>query len=858
MTTVSETPKSGLLSNGYPRLAGTYDEMFAPLGILRPHWDLLINSLSAMGQPEIARRRQAAKQRIRENGVTYNVYGDPLGMDRPWNLDMIPLMISPAEWAQIEQGLIQRARLLNLVLKDLYGPQELLHGGMIPPALVFANPGFWRPCHNLKVPNDTYLHLLAVDLARGPDGTWWVISDRTQAPSGAGYSLENRIVMAETFPDLFREFQVVRLANFFQSFRETLLRLAPGKYENPRVVLLTPGPFNETYFEHSYLARYLGFTLVQGGDLTVRDSRVYLKTFEGLKPVDVILRRVDDGFCDPIELRGDSYLGVAGLVEAARAGNVTIANALGSGLVETAAFMPFFPALCRRLLGEDLKLPSAATWWCGQQEALSYVLDNVDFLVIKPAFPAKGRDPLFGGKLNEEERARLIERIKERPHQFAGQELLNLSTMPVWSEENGMAPRRVVLRVYLASVRDSWVVIPGGLARTSSSLDTPMVSMQSGGGSKDTWVLSDHPVDTISLRRPRGAPVDLSRGTVRDLPSRAADHVFWMGRYAERSEHLARILRCILTRLTGEAGAPDETDWAALKKMEECLESSYTRVSEDEVKKRPRHQEDQPHPLRDLEQEILSRIFEEQRSDSLRVLMSRVGRAGAQVRDRLSTDMLRVSSQLSSVARSGENAAWGYASVGSALTVLNQCITTLSALRGIEVDNMMRGTDWQFLSLGRRLERSIHLVELFRTIIVPINLQTAPALEMLLEVTDSANAYRSRYFTVLQPAPVLDLLMNEGANPRSLAFQMRDMLKHCRRLAAKPSESEWPVAKQNRVEEVAQELFGADPNMLCEPGMDGRRELLDEMLGDLEEALPAFSNALTHAYFSHAQPERTT
>src|ERR1700724_228822 len=395
MTISADTVNGPRLSTGYPQTAGVYDEMSAAVGVLRPHWDVFINSLSALGAQELGRRWQTARQRIRENGVTYNVYGDPLGMDRPWNLDAIPLMIPPSEWSQLEAGLIQRARLLNLILADLYGPQRLLRDGLIPPALVFANPGFWRPCHGVRVSGNTYLHLLAVDLARGPDGDWWVISDRSQAPSGAGYSLENRIVMAETFPDLFREFRVRRLASFFRSFRETLLRLSPVARDNPRVVLLTPGPFNETYFEHSYLARYLRFTLVQGGDLTVRDSRVFLKTLAGLRQVDVILRRLDDSFCDPIELRSDSFLGVAGLVEAARAGNVTGGNALGSGLIESPALMPFLPGLSKRFLGERLKLPSVATWWCGQTEALEYVRQNLDSLVIKPSFPAMNMEPVF-------------------------------------------------------------------------------------------------------------------------------------------------------------------------------------------------------------------------------------------------------------------------------------------------------------------------------------------------------------------------------------------------------------------------------------------------------------------------------
>jgi uncharacterized circularly permuted ATP-grasp superfamily protein/uncharacterized alpha-E superfamily protein len=845
------TMNGRLLSTSYPQTAGVYDEMSAAPGVLRPHWNVFINSLSEIGEQELGRRWKTARQRIRENGVTYNVYGDPLGMDRPWNLDAIPLMISPSEWSQLETGLIQRARLLNLILADLYGPQQLLRGGLIPPALVFGNPGFRRPCHGVRVAGNTYLHLLAVDLARGPDGDWWVISDRTQAPSGAGYALENRIVMAETFPDLFREFQVKRLASFFRSFRDTLLRLSPIKRDNPRVVLLTPGPFNETYFEHSYLARYLGFTLVQGGDLTVRDNRVFLKTLEGLKQVDVILRRLDDSFCDPIELRSDSFLGVAGLVEAARAGNVTVANALGSGLIETSAFMPFLPGLGQRMLGEKLKLPTAATWWCGQPKALRYVIDNLDFLIVKPAFPSKGMEPVFGGKLSADERSRLISRINESPHEFAGQELLNLSTVPVWSEEHGLTPRRVVLRVYLAAEGDSWVVIPGGLARVSPSIDTPVVSMQRGGGSKDTWVLSDGPVDTFSLQRARYIPADLSRGVVSDLPSRAADHIFWLGRYAERSEHLARMLRCILIRFTGQLGATDESEWESLMKMHNCLESPHARLSTDE----PQGHSD---PMRDLEQEILSRIFEEQRSDSLTAILNRAGRSAAQVRDRLSSDLLRIVSQFGSMARVADSPAWGYVSVGDALAVLNGCIGTLASLRGIEMENMTRGPGWHFLSIGRRLERSIHLVKLFRTIIVPFTLQTWPALEMLLEVADSSMAYRSRYFTILQPAPVLDLLMNEEVNPRSLAFQMKDLSEHCRSLSSMPSGAGWPILKQKRLEEAASNLFREDVRMLSEPGAEAPRVRLDELLAEVDAALPALSNAITHAYFSHVEAVRTT
>jgi uncharacterized circularly permuted ATP-grasp superfamily protein/uncharacterized alpha-E superfamily protein len=846
MSISGDTLDAPPLTAGYRPTDGVYDEMSAAPGILRPHWDTFIGSMSALGGEELARRWKIARQRIRENGVTYNVYGDPLGMDRPWNLDSIPLLIPPAEWNDLEAGLIQRAHLLNCILADLYGPQQLLRGGLLPPALVFANPGFWRSCHGMPRAVHPYLHLLAVDLARSPDGQWWVLADRTQAPSGAGYALENRIVIAETFPDLFREFQVQRLASFFRLFRNTLLNLSPSRRDNPRVVILSPGPFNETYFEHSYLARYLGFTLVQGGDLTVRESRVFLQTLDGLKPVDVILRRVDDSFCDPIELRSDSFLGVAGLVEAVREGNVVVANALGSGLIESPAFMPFLPRLSQQLLGERLKLPSVATWWCGQPEPLRYVLDNLDFLVIKPAFPGQGMEPVFGGKLTGDQRSRMVARLRERPYEFAGQELVDLSTVPVWSQNN-LTPRRVVLRVFLAASGDSWVAMPGGLARVSPSLDTQVVSMQRGGGSKDTWVLSNRPVDVFTLQRPRDQPLELNRGERTDLPSRAADHLFWLGRYAERSEHLARVLRCILIRLTGESGASGNSEWDSLMRLYDCLASPHSRLSAED----PQRHLDQ---WLDLEQEILSLIFEEQRTDSLNADLSRAARAAAHVRDSLSSDMLRIVSQFSTA----HTSAWGYATTGEALGVLNRCIGILAALRGIEMENITRGPGWHFLGVGRRIERSIQLVDLFRAIIVPFGPPFWPTLEMLLEVADSSMTYRARYFTELQPAPVLDLLMNDEANPRSLAFQMHDLWEHCRYLSDRPSGAAWPVSKQRPVEEAAAHLFRADFDMLCQPGENGIREPLDQLLAATGAALPALSDAITNVYFSHAEMERAT
>jgi uncharacterized circularly permuted ATP-grasp superfamily protein len=361
----------------YQPRPGFHDEMLAPDGTVRSHWRPLIEPLVQMGGAGFARRWQEGRRLIHENGTTYNVYSDPRNTDRPWPVDPIPLVLDRVEWAAIESAIIQRATLLNAILADLYGSQALLSDGLIPPELVFPNPAFLRPCCHVPVPGGVHLHIYAADLARSPDGRWWVIADRTQAPSGAGYALENRLVSARVLPDIFRAGHIHRLATFFQTYRETLRSLAPGHKDNPRIVLLTPGPYNETYFEHAFLARYLGYTLVEGADLTVRDNRVYLKTLRGLLPVDLIVRRQDDTYCDPLELRGDSMLGVPGLMQAVRSGTVTVANALGSGLVESAAPASFLPGLCRHILGEEMKMPAVATWWCGEKAALSHVTEHL-------------------------------------------------------------------------------------------------------------------------------------------------------------------------------------------------------------------------------------------------------------------------------------------------------------------------------------------------------------------------------------------------------------------------------------------------------------------------------------------------
>ncbi len=686
----------------------TYNEL-APDGVTpRPHWASFIESLRGVDSEELARRWEHAERRIRENGITYNIYTEPQGVNRPLAIDPIPLLIPADEWRVIEEGIIQRAQLLNLLLEDIYGPRRLITNGDIPAALLFANPAYLRPLAGVVVPKRSYLHLLGVDLARSPDGRWWVLADRTQAPSGTGYALENRTIVSNVLPDAFRAANVRRLAPFFRAQREVLLALA--KVVHPRVVLLTPGPFNETYFEQAYLARYLGFTLAEGADLTVRDRRVYLKTVEDLQPVDVILRRVDDSFCDPLDLRGDSFLGVAGLVDAIAAGNVVVANALGSAVIETAAIMPFLPGLARKLLGVALKLPSVATWWCGEEYALDWVLNHLDQVVVKPAFPLRGIEPIFGGDLAKPEKQKIAERLRARPYEYVAEEQVALSTAPVW-DRGRLYSRSLVLRTYVLNTGAGWVAMPGGLVRVAGP-DGQAVSMQRGGRSKDAWVLWDGPVDTFSMLRPRNQPVQLQHSPA-ELPSRAADNLFWLGRYAERSECIARLLRCLMTRVRQVSGS----ELTCLFRLHGCFDSPYSTLPKD-----------RPPVAHDLEDELISLISNADRPDSLASTLAQVQRVGGSVRERLSVDMSRLIVALGESGHTDE-----YMLFVEYSAVLGGCLELLSAFSGMERENITRGPGWLFMSLGRRLERAIYSVRQLRELTAGIDEESCPLLEYLLK-----------------------------------------------------------------------------------------------------------------------------
>jgi uncharacterized circularly permuted ATP-grasp superfamily protein/uncharacterized alpha-E superfamily protein len=823
-TEPGSVPPAADFTTAYAPPPPVFDEMKAAPDLVRPHWLPLMRGIDALGSEGMRERWESSRQLLREHGVTYNVYADGESAERTWELDLLPFVIDAGEWRELEAGLIQRTRLLNLVLADIYGAQRLLQDGLLPPALLQANPGFLRCCHGIRPPRELYLTLHAVDLTRAPSGDWWVLSDRTQAPSGVGYALENRAILSRILPDEFRESQVQRLGGFFAQLKAGLRSLAPWT-SAPNIVLLTSGPYTETYFEHAYLARHLGYPLVEGSDLTVRDRRVFLKTLDGLQPVDVIVRRVDDTWCDPLELRGDSILGVPGLVEAARAGHVAISNALGTGAVETTALLAFLPALSRHLLGEKLLIPNVATWWCGQESERDYALWALNSLVVKRAFVGGHGEPSFGEKLDRADLGELAAFIRANPHAYVAQERVALSTAPVWNGES-LEPRPLILRCFVCATPDGFTVMPGGLTRVSPSADSPIVSSRYGGGSKDTWVRSAAQVGVALPLETTGPTVKPER-IATQVPSRLVENLFWLGRYAERLEDTTRILRTALSRLASEGGPVDEEELAALAAWLVHADFLHARFGA-------------PFASAELASELRELVFERNRPGSVRSLLGRVAFLTSSVRDRLSGDTWRILHQL----QTEFPGAMSRATPGAILHALHRVIFQLAAFSGMEMENMSRGHAWRFLDIGRRLERAINLLSNVRSILATNTDGTA--LPPLLDYTDSTMTYRRRHLAHPELPATLSLLLTDEANPRSLAFQFKALGRH---FAELPGAGEGG-AEERKFNELSELLVETDVFELTSRGAPELARLADR-LGDLIEGACQLSDLLSAAYFSH-------
>lgn len=815
-----------------------YDEMMAPDGTLRPHWRSFIDGLNAMGGEGRLHAAETAARMLHENDVTYIAHGTEGDTARQWRLDMLPLIMAPAEWHALEVGLVQRARLLNMIVADVYGPQQLLKSRSIPPALVFGNPEFLLPCHGVAARDGTFLHLLAFDLGRSPDGQWSVLSNRTQSPAGAGYALENRIITSRCLPDMFEACNVHRLASFFGGFSEHLLHL--GGRDDHLAVVLSPGP-GRSYFEHAFLGRYLGYPVVEGADLTVRAGRVYLKTLEGLKPVELILRRVESNQCDPLELRVDSSVGVAGLLQAARQNEVVIANSIGSGVVENEAIMSFLPSLSRQVLGEDLKIHSVPTWWCGNPADRAHVLAHLDDLVVRRSFAsrsliASGNRGSLTSEFGDLSPDVLEEMIERQPHQFVAQEPIQLSTAPFWSGEGLVRAEPLTLRVFVAATKDGYRVMPGGLALLTRDGDARAQRVTSD-YSKDVWVLSDESVDTFSLLG-RSLQATALRRSDRDLPSRAADNLYWLGRYLERAEGAVRLYRSLFSYLSGESAGNDP---ATLDTLARLL------VSQERLTAR-RARRATVDGARAVEQELWQVLFDPESPDGLAKVLGNVGRTAELVRERLSADSWRI---LESLTRTPE-VPWRAHVIGDAVKLLNTMIQNLSAITGLIQENMTRGYGWRLLDMGRRIERTRYAARLIRGITTQGEPAESGVLNLLLELVDSTMTYRSRYKAIPQLPAVLDLVMADESNPRSLIFQIHEIEEH---LKVMPLEQEsGPIsAAQKIVISLLAELRLCDVKRLSVVrSRAGKRTHLDRVLTRLEAGADELSDVIEGTYFSHS------
>ncbi|MGC3963773.1 MAG: circularly permuted type 2 ATP-grasp protein [Rhodocyclaceae bacterium] len=810
----------------YVNSADRYDELLAADGKPRQHWRALIDQLADQGPRAMLDAREALQRQIVTNGVTYNVYADPRGADRPWDLDLLPQIVPAEEWAQVEQAIAQRASLLNMVLADLYGPQRLIEHGLVPPSAIYGHPGYLRPCRGIDMPGGIYLHLYAADLARSPDGQWWVVSDRTQAPSGAGYALENRSLIGSQFPELLRSLRVQPLMAFFEALRNGLAQWAPRDDEQPLLVLLTPGPFNETYFEHAYLARYMGLPLVEGQDLTVRHGGVFLKTLSGLRRVHAILRRQDDAWCDPLELRADSTLGVPGLVDAARRGEVLIANALGSGLIESGALLGYLPAIAEHLLGEPLAMPSVATWWCGEEAACDAVLARLPELVIKPAYVQGGAAPVFAADLNKAQRSALAERIRREPREYIGQEPVHLARSPVWDVIHGGLQSRVTgLRVYAAATPQGYTVMPGGLTRVAGPQDLRVISIQRGGGSKDTWVTA-----SAQQELPLGSTRELPPGLVAHerehgaLASRIGENMFWMGRYIERADTALRLLR---TGLRAQLAA-DDAEWPQL------LETGHAAgvIPQTESAMTPQAM-------------LLAALGDTTLPGSASSNLQQVVRLARTLRDRLAPDSWRIYNRLERLLGQWRR---GPHTLSDALEFLDQSLLALITLSGYAMEHMTRDAGWRFQSLGRRIERMQSLTTWLQHLLVPAN--QPPALETLIDLSDSVLTYRRRYQRTSEQALVAELLLVDHDNPRGFIYQLQSLLDHTQQL---------PDNAPGSVDEL---LLPIIDRLLAQPpegwvATEERRAQLRRLLSDAWMAGNALATRLQGRYFSHVRTRST-
>ncbi len=878
---------------------------------VRSHWADFFATLGDLGPDALDAYAERLSRALRDDDVTYTDHDDLGGPARPWALNLFPFIVSASDWAQIEAGVRQRARLAELIVADAYGPQRLLREGLLPSALVTGHPGWLRPLQGLRPPGGIWLPIIAMDLAHDPDGRWWVVSQRTQSPAGLGYLLENRVIVSGQFPDAFRTLRVQRLAASYRALMRALINRSPMG-EDSRVVLLTPGPVHETWFEHAYLARYLGITLVEGGDLTIRGDRVFLKTLNGLEPVHVILRLLDDDWCDPLELRTDSALGVPGLVQAMRAGQVLVANAPGSGFIESPALLGFLPAISQRLTGEALSLPSAPTWWCGEAAARTDLERGLGSTWIKPTVPSgfggRRQDAISAARLDAAALAQWRERLAREGGDWTAQRAIPLSMTPTW-ESGCIVPRAAMLRVFaLSDGAGSWQVLPGGLARLART-ESDSVSIQLGGSSADVWVMTEGQVDHSTMLPGQISLDDVTRWR-RPVASRAGENLFWLGRYTERAELATRLVRLGLSlsdsveatpaalrraiiRITVELGlmdAPVETDWMGdsvppVGRTRESLGPLLGAASagnpkdpgptQDQSQRQIPIQPPSPEssadrltgrsgpvglpeagtPIGQMAGALILAMRDGAAHTSVAYDLAAMRRTAGELRDRLSPTHWRMICDAcdrfaADCAQADLTSEVGgvRARDASLRQAMVRLETLLTAITGAQADRMTRDDGWRLLSIGRQIERLATLTTVLEFALEAGALQHEAGFDFVLDAFDSSITYRSRYQRRFGLASLVDTLVLDVDNPRALAWVARTLAGRLARLPA-PARDVDPAALAALVPDV--EHWALEE--LCEVDSDGRPVQLLARLAACRTAIWAMSDRIGIAWFTHAR-----
>ncbi len=737
-----------------------YNEILNPTGEIRPHWHTVVKNIEELGPLELQQRIKAIRELLSQEGVTYNVYEAKPEASNILPLDPIPFILSDLEWKQIEQGVTQRANLLNQLLKDIYQERKLVKERIIPPELLFSHPGFLLPCQQ-TISGDHALMFYAVDLIRSPDGAFKVIGDRTQNPSGIGYALENRMVLSRVLPTLFKDFHIHRLTTFFRVFRQTLRNLSSHS-EEPLVVVLTPGDASETYFEHMFLANYFGYPLVEANDLVVNDQQVWFRAMDGLQRVDVIVRRVDDNYCDPLELRGDSLLGVPGLLQCVRANTVTVVNPLGSGILESPAWLPYLPHLCQYYLGEELRLPSVTTHWCGDSKSQQHIFHHLNDYVIKRVYADHRNHFVFGDKLNRNEQETLIAAIQSDPYAYVAQEKEILSTQP-FVNDGGIEPRHIGLRSFLVYQDKGYCVMPGGLTRVSPQKDSLVISSQQGGFSKDTWVVTQEPsFNMISLP---GTPVRV-RG-IHSIPRKLAENLFWSGRYTKRTEMMLRLLRQIEWIRQNMEFPFAEVDWEFSEKSR-CLDIllnvlTHTTVTYPGFLKSATRE--------NIDQELVELFHNRHTPGTVRYNLTALRKAVISAHRQLPGELSNILKNLDEILSGTDK----YPSVAE----MNQMVIYLAAFRGICVDSIDYG--WIFWDIGRRLEWALNIVVALWAVVAHEDIPD-DFWQILIVLDDNQVIFHNRYLGTPKPQNVIEMILRDVSSPHSVITQLHVIQEHLAQL----------------------------------------------------------------------------